>query len=46
MKTLSALVDVIKAMLKHRTPCVAYAKVRCREHAVVRRRKVIDRFEF
>jgi hypothetical protein len=44
MKKLSALVDVIKAMLKHRIPCVAYAKVRCREYAVVRRRKVIDRF--
>ena len=44
MKKLSALIDVIKAMRKHRIPCVAYAKVRCREYAVVRRRKVIDRF--
>ena len=44
MKTLNALVDVIKAMLKHRIPCVAYATVRCREYAVVRRRKVMDRF--
>jgi len=44
MRKLSALVDAIKAMLKQRIPCVAYAKVRCREHAVVRRRKVIDRF--
>ena len=55
MKKLSALVDAIKAALKHRPdrakaptrgrfvhkiPCVAYAIVRCREHAVVRRRKI------
>ena len=25
-------------------PCVACATVRCREYAVVRRRKVVDRF--
>jgi hypothetical protein len=59
MKKLSALVDAIKAALKHgperakapirgrsvyTIPCVAYATVRCREYAVVRRRKVVDRF--
>ena len=76
MKRLSALLDAIRAALKHRRsaervsteldevsrrsserakaptrgrsvytmPCVAYARVRCREYAVVRRRKVIDRF--
>jgi len=68
MKKLSALVDAIKAALKHHCsaersrrsperakalnrgklaytiPYVAYATVRCREYAVARRRKVIDRF--
>jgi hypothetical protein len=68
MKKLNALVDAIRAALKHRRsaersrrsperakartrgrsvctiPCVAYATVRCREYAVVHRRKVIDRF--
>jgi hypothetical protein len=59
MKKLSALVDAIRAALKHRPerakaptrgrsvctiPCVAYARVRCREYTVIRRRKVIDRF--
>jgi hypothetical protein len=58
MKKLNALVDAIKAALKHRPekakaptqgrsvctiPCVAYATVCCREYAVVRRGKVIDR---
>ena len=28
----------------HTVPCVAYATVRCRKYAVVRRRRVIDRF--
>jgi hypothetical protein len=55
MKKLSALVDAIKAALKHcservkasargrsvcANPGVAYAPVRCREHTVVRRRKI------
>ena len=68
MKKLNALVDAIKAALKHRRsaersrrsperakaptrggsvytiPDVAYAAVRCREYAALRRRKVIDRF--
>ena len=59
MEKLSALVNAIKAALKHRLarakaptwgrsaytiPCVTYATVRCREYAVVRRRKVVDRF--
>jgi hypothetical protein len=57
MKKLNALVDAIKAALKHRRSAersrrsperakalsVAYVKVRCREYAVVRRRKVVDR---
>jgi hypothetical protein len=59
MKKLNALVDAIRAALKHRPertkartrggsvctiPCVTYATVRCREYAIVHRRKVIDRF--
>jgi len=68
MKKLSALIDAIKAALKHcrsaersrrsserakalirdrfvyTNPCVAYVTVRCREYAIVRRRKVVDRF--
>jgi hypothetical protein len=58
-KKLNALVEAIKAALKHRferakvptqgrsvytIPCVTYATVRCREYAVFRRRKVVDRF--
>jgi hypothetical protein len=38
----------VKASVRGRYVCaipgVAYAPVRCREHTVVRRRKVIDRF--
>ena len=59
MKKLKALIDTIKAVLKHRSerakastwgrsvctnPCVAYATVRCREYAIVRHKKVVDRF--
>ena len=59
MKKLNALIDAIKAALKHRSerakastwgrsvctnPCIAYATVRCREYAALRRREVIDRF--
>ena len=59
MKKLNALIDAIKAALKHRSerakastwgrsvctnPCIAYATVRCRKYAALRRREVIDRF--
>ena len=59
MKKPSALVDAIKAALKHcferaktptrggsvyTNPCVAYAKVRCREYTLVCRKKAVDRF--